>query len=585
MRNRKMAILTPLVIISMISLLVWEEPYCSGRLDRFGSFDRLVEFLQRKPSGTSPPAFGVPGPSLLLDPSIFKSGFDYSRTNVQVEGVDEADIVKTDGEFIYLISHGNVIIIRGYPAENTAILSNVTVNGTLRQIFVNQERLVIFYENGSYEETCTFAGVYDISDREKPFLRREFGASGSYFSSRMIGDYVYVVIRKSACSHGKVDLPKTLLKAEIREVPATDIYYSDTVDWGYMFTTVAALNVLEDSQEPNFKTVLTGYTANLYVSMENVYLGVSDGDTTFLYRIHIESGEITHAATGRVSGQVMNQFSMDEFDGYFRVATTSLIGAEFWNTGRMLHTQNNLYVLNMEMKVVGRIEEIAPGENIHSARFMGKKCYLVTFKKIDPFFVIDLSDPQSPAVLGELKVSGYSDCLHPYDENHVIGVGKDTVEGEGGNFAWYQGVKISLFDVADVNHPEELAKYVIGDRGSDTPVLTDHKAFLFDKERNLLVLPVSVAEVNRTSPYSNHSDACGELVYQGAYVFTVSLDHEGEIVLKGNVTHVENGELRDSSNRVTRSLYIENVLYTFSENKIKMNSLLDLSEIKELKLN
>jgi uncharacterized secreted protein with C-terminal beta-propeller domain len=245
----------------------------------------------------------------------------------------------------------------------------------------------------------------------------------------------------------------------------------------------------------------------------------------------------------------------------------------------------------MNLNIVGQLENLAPGEKIHSARFMGSRCYLVTFKKIDPFFVIDLSDPYEPRVLGELKITGYSDYLHPYDENHVIGIGKETVEADEGNFAWYQGVKISLFDVTDVSNPIEIDKYEIGNRGTDSPVLQDHKAFLFDRAKSLLVMPVWVAEINETK-YPNHpSNAYGEFVFQGAYVFNITLS-EG-LVLKGRITHLTSTQLETSryyyyndgsSYYVERSLYIDDVLYTISHRKIKMNSLDNLAEINEAEL-
>jgi inhibitor of cysteine peptidase len=278
---------------------------------------------------------------------------------------------------------------------------------------------------------------------------------------------------------------------------------------------------------------------------------------------------------------VLNQFSMDEYAGYFRIATT------FRTSGS---SQNNVYVLDMDLNIVGRLEGLAPKETIYSARFMGDRCYLVTFRKVDPLFVIDLKNPYDPEVLGQLKITGYSDYLHPYDEDHVIGVGKETVEAEQGDFSWYQGVKISLFDVSDVENPKEIAKYEIGDRGTDSPVLSDHKAFLFDKLKNLLVMPVSVAEIDENK-YLNGVPltARGDFVWQGAYVFDISLD-EG-LVLKGRITHLEDdsdlmksGYYFSSPFSVKRSLYIDNVLYTISDKKIKMNSLEDLEQINEIEL-
>ncbi|MGC9345671.1 MAG: beta-propeller domain-containing protein, partial [Candidatus Bathyarchaeales archaeon] len=391
--------------------------------------------------------------------------------------------------------------------------------------------------------------IYYVSDRENPILKGEIAVDGRYFTSRMIGDYVYVVVRKAASLvEGEVALPEIYSEGECKVIPATEIYYSDLADYGYIFTTIVAVNVQEDGQEPTDEAVLSGWTTNMYVSLENIYLAIGYRDKTILHRIHIENGEISYGADGEVPGTVLNQFSMDEHEGYFRIATTSPITSSLEESAWKLPRQNNVYVLNMDLEIVGMLENIAPGETIHSARFMGDVCYLVTFRKVDPFFVIDLSDPYSPEILGELKITGYSDYLHLYDENHVIGVGKETISAEAGDFSWYQGVKISLFDVTDITEPKELAKYEIGNRGTDSPVLREHKAFLFDKERNLLVIPALVANID-DSKYPNGvpSYISGEIVWQGAYVFTISLTLEEKILLRGTVTHVENGDVHNTS--------------------------------------
>jgi len=310
-------------------------------------------------------------------------------------------------------------------------------------------------------------------------------------------------------------------------------------------------------------------------------------EKTAIHRIHIEDGTIKYEASGQVPGHVLNQFSMDEHNGYFRIATTT---GEVWGWGQST-SKNHVYILDMNLNITGRLEDLAHGEKIYSARFMGDRGYLVTFKKIDPLFMLDLSDPHEPRVLGQLKITGYSDYLHPYDETHIIGVGKETVEAEEGNFAWYQGLKISLFDVSDVEAPKEVAKYEIGDRGTDSPILRDHKAFLFDKSKNLLVIPVTVAEIDPAKyPGGVSPNAYGDFVWDGAYVFRISLE-EG-LVFRGGVTHLDSeaellksGYWYYSPYSVKRSLYIGDVLYTISDRKIKMNSLLDLSEINELNLN
>jgi uncharacterized secreted protein with C-terminal beta-propeller domain len=284
---------------------------------------------------------------------------------------------------------------------------------------------------------------------------------------------------------------------------------------------------------------------------------------------------------------------MDEHNGYFRIATT--VYRYTWRTFAEDTTveeskdTNNVYVLDMNLNVVGELEDLAPGEQIYSARFMGNRLYLVTFRNIDPLFVIDLSNPSNPTVLGQLKVTGYSGYLHPYDENHIIGIGKETEYDIEEDFSWYQGVKISLFDVSDVSNPVEVAKYEIGDRGTSSPILYDHKALLFDAEKNLLVIPVLVAEIDQTRYKEEDLDwAYGEYVWQGAYVFDISLNG---IEVRGTITHMDdNADLLNKNYyfgyqyEVQRSLYIENVLYTISNMKVKMNNLETLAEIGTVEL-
>ncbi|PIU59090.1 hypothetical protein COS86_06145, partial [Candidatus Bathyarchaeota archaeon CG07_land_8_20_14_0_80_47_9] len=348
MKNGKVVILTLLISLSAIAMLCAKVEYGTASLNKFKSYEELKEFLQnRRDSGTYPyspflKSFGLLELNTMND-------YDYSKTNIQVEGVDEADIVKTDGDYIYVISGQKVVTVKAYPAEEAAVLSRITFNGTLKQLFINGERLVVFYESGSWSEAQTFINIYDVSDRKNPVLKSEIAVDGQYFSSRMIGDYVYVVIRKAASLvEGEVALPKIYSEDGNRVIPATDIYYSNIPDYGYIFTTIVTVNVLEDKQEPNDETIFSGWTTNLYVSLENIYLAIGSGDRTVLHRIHIENGEISIEADGEVPGYILNQFSMDEHEGYFRIATTSQMASLPQDpSGIILHLQNNVYILNM----------------------------------------------------------------------------------------------------------------------------------------------------------------------------------------------------------------------------------------------
>jgi uncharacterized secreted protein with C-terminal beta-propeller domain len=203
--------------------------------------------------------------------------------------------------------------------------------------------------------------------------------------------------------------------------------------------------------------------------------------------------------------------------------------------------------------------------------------------------VISLENPAKPEILGKLKIPGYSDYLHPYDENHLIGIGKETVEAEDGDFAWYQGVKISLFNVSDLENPIEITKFEIGDRGTDSPILWDHKALLFDKENNLLAIPILIAEIDEAKYLTGvPPNAYGDYVWQGLYVFNIT---DNDITFRGGITHLDDdidllksGYYFYSEHSVKRSLYIDDVLYTISDKRIKMNSLITLEEINELEL-
>ena len=596
-----------LLLIAVMGLFAVYKPMPLGenQISRFSSYEELQEFINANTQYKAFPGrdvFLAPSPSPPSEEGVFLgiSASDYSTTNIQVAGVDEADIVKTDGEYIYLVSGERTIIVKAYPPEQAQVLSEIELEGTAIGIFINGDRLVVFEEEMPYYDMPVVREpdimpyisptisikVYDVSDRGNPRLQRELSADGQYVSSRMIGDYTYVVINEPVYEEdGELSLPKIHFGGNEMEIPATDIYYCYVPDYFYMYTTIMAINTQNDDQEPTYETILLGASSNLYVSLNNIYLtfpvwgkDMWGFEKSSIHQIHIEGDEIEFVASGEVPGMVLNQFSMDEYESYFRVATTT-----YERTSR-----NHIYTLDMDLNIVGSLEDLAPGETIYSARFMGERGYLVTFKQVDPLFVIDLSDPYNPEELGYLKVTGYSDYLHPYDENHIIGIGKETTDA--GEFAWYLGVKISLFDVSDVSNPVEISKYEIGDRGTDSPVLWDHKAFLFDRSRNLLVMPVSVAEIAESEyPEGVPAWAYGETVWQGAYIFHISPD--AGLRLEDRITHIENlGDLEEgyyyyySPFSVTRSLYIGDVLYTISQAKIKMNSLENLDYINEVDL-
>jgi inhibitor of cysteine peptidase len=556
------------------------------RLETFSSYDELENFLsanmeQAKIFGGQHSSFlARSGEVATLDA---ESAPAHSTTNIQVAGVDEADIVKTDGEYLYVVSGNNVYIIRGYPPQQAEVLSKITLNETWNiQIYVNGDRLAILGGHFTPIRIAymysgeAFLKIYDISNKASPILTRTLRSNGTFSGSRMIGDYVYAVVNQLAVepNYNNVDfhvaLPKIYTDTAVTEIPATEIRYVNVTDTFYYFTTIIAVNIMNDTQEPTHETILTGSTACMYVSQNNMYLTVPNTsiwllaaevsrprDKTLIYRVRLDEDDIVSEAEGAVPGYVLNQFSMDEYNGYFRIATTD------WTQDG---SSNNLYVLNMNLTIVGELVGLAPTEQIYSARFMGDRCYLVTFRQIDPFFVIDLSTPTAPEVLGYLKIPGFSGYLHPYDEDYVIGIGKQD-----------NNLKLSLFDATNVTAPTEAAPpFIVSGDWSHSPVLEDHKAFLFDKSKRLLALPVSINHIE----FKDH-EYYTKSYWQGAYVFDISL--EQGFTFRGGITH-QNNTSYDYTPPVQRILYIEDVLYTVSQAKVKMNDIETLQLLNEVEL-
>jgi inhibitor of cysteine peptidase len=556
-----------------------------------------------------------------------EGGSDFSTTNIQVQGVDEADIVKTDGEYIYMISNNNLIIAKAYPGEKAEILSQTELEITPQELFLHNNKILIF--GHSYFEyptakrpaqmiypprsfSTTTVKIFDISNKQEPELERSIDFEGSYLSSRKIDSQVYFVIRNPVQVYDFNEVEPADIIPRIKDSKSSEEFTpaSKCMDVDYFipiyprnFITVASLDI-QNSQESLKTKVILGSGENVYASLNNLYIAEtnynygpvleeetpvsndipSNTQNTIIHKFSLNNGNTEYQGKGEAPGRILNQFSMDEYKDHFRIATTS----ESRSGKREFITNNNIYIFNKDLKLVGSLEDLAPGESIFSARFMGEKGYLVTFKKVDPLFVIDLSNPQNPKVLGKLKIPGFSDYLHPYDENHIIGIGKDTVEAEveWGDFAWYQGLKLAIFDVTDVENPKQMHVEIIGDRGTDSDALHNHKAFLFDRQKELLIIPVRLAEIKDKENMPQNS--YGDFTFQGAYVYNLNL--EDGFKLKGRITHYEDDEIFKKSGyyfygddyNVQRALYIEDILYTISNGKIKLNTLNNLEDLKEL---
>ena len=519
---------------------------------------------------------------------------DYSKTNTQVQGVDEADIVKTDGTYIYYLTNEKLTIINTENASQMKEMSTIKFDETFtpEELFLNNDKLIVIGTRYEYDKTerkigidedylypnymdktYTSAKLYNVKDKINPTLERTVEVEGDYLTARMIDSNVYIASNKYMyyayiCNTYKsTELNEddfkphyldTATSNETKSINFDCIYYiPEFEDTNYL--NIVAFNIT-NNQEANVESYL-GAGEEIYASKENLYVTKTKYDyeknnktsiTTEIYKFNLNNANCTFAKAGDVPGSVLNQFSMDECNGYFRIATTD---STSWNSES---NTNNLYVLNENLETIGKIEGLAKGERIYSVRFMGNRAYMVTFVETDPLFVIDLSNPTTPTVLGELKIPGYSKYLHPYDETHLIGIGEDTdvVNYGYGDRVVTNGMKMAMFDVTDPNNPQELYNVKIGEKGTYSELLYNHKALLFSKEKNIIAFPVSITEDDY------------KVTFQGAIVYGVSLEKGFELKTKISNSATDYDRYY-SRNRVERIIYIKDTLFTLSNSLIK----------------
>lgn len=536
---------------------------------------------------------------------------DSSNTNNQVEGVEEGDIIKNDGKYIFIKSYDKIKIIDSNP-KDPKIISQVEVpeNMDINEIYITGNKLVVIGQNNFYhiynefdknieidimppryyEDRCNVL-IYNIENVEKPILEREYLFDGSYTSGRTIENNLYLVTTKYFNVgyndiYNKENMNITLptytncITNEKTEIGFDKIkYFPNYIDSKYMMT--VGINLEDETSKPDVD-VYIGSTESIFVSTDNLYATVTDFSyssemksielynpvysvNTVIYKFDLQNGNISPIAQGEVPGTIINQFSMDEHNDLLRIATTT---GEVWQTGQN-ESKNNVYILNDSLNIVGNLEGLAPGEKIYSTRFMGDKIYMVTFKQVDPLFVIDTSNPLKPKVLGYLKISGYSTYLHPVDETHILGFGYDTFENEWGGIST-GGFKLSLFDVSDVNKPKEVATDVIGNSGTYSELLYNHKALMFSLSKEIMAFPITRASDNYTTDFV------------GAYVYYVN---NSTIKLKTQISHMENIKNDYTyGNEIKRIIYIGDYLYTFSDNKMQVHEIESDEKVRELSL-
>lgn len=553
-------------------------------------FERVAKLNESNTGGF----FNMRTEELQSDSAAKSPGSSHSSTNNQVEGIEEADVSVTDGEVIYTVSGSNVFLIDVKDPSSLKQLATIRLkeHTYVEQLVLHENYLIVSYsdyieqnEKGEYiYESYAKVGIYDITNKQNPKLVRDYGHEGYSVAIRKTNDTLYFITQNSpdywTWYHEDSDEPLT---------PA--IY--DSEEGGKTELNLDKISILPNSNEPNFTTISAidlssgesvdiqtesylGSSAGFYMSHNAMYLTaakyapvsnnrtmmdiaiVSEALETSIYRFSVNGTNVSFTSQTTVEGSILNQFSMDEHNGYFRVATTSgkTRGADADSTSAIT-------IFDSSMNQVGKVSDLAKGERIYSARFMGDRAYIVTFKEIDPLFTFDLSNPTNPKVLGELKIPGYSTYLHPVGENHLLGLGYETevekMVGSNESFVRQVGLKLSLFNVTDLSNPVEQDVEIIGGEGTYSQAVDTHKAFFIHQEKNMYGFPVSVYDYkkNPVNPY----------IGEGAMLYTVTPD-SGITVAANLISPSQNQSYEIWDELTQRILYINDAIYLVKPQQI-----------------
>lgn len=548
---------------------------------------------------------------------------DYSTTNIQVENVDEADIVKTDGDYIYSISEDNVIITDVKDPKQPKVVATIKSedDDIPEDIILYKDKLVVISTKGNQTQRYyynnrmnTVVKIYNITSREKPVLTKSYEMYEPYYTSRCIDNVLYVIssgnLRKEddkiVVGYNEDNMEKEMSIDKIKylkDVKTTKQTLISTVDLNnetadikldsYLmnisnaYVSENAIYLLNQKYNNDSKIpikLLFGFKG--VFGLEDYYeMDSESGYYTEIYKFDIKEN-VEYKAKTKVKGKTINQYSLDEKDNHLRIAL-------YDNDG------SRVAIFDEDLKQIGISDNVAKGEKMYSSRFIGDKVYFVTYKTMDPLFVMDLSNETKPKVLGKLKIPGYSTYLHPYDENHIIGIGMETKEIINRNSngkvisttAKVVGMKMALFDVSNVNSPVQISSVVIGDSRTTSAILTNPKALLFSKEKSLIAIPVNNYsqdfEVTLSNNYetmiNNYTKYSKPYNAEGYFVYNINV--QDGFKLKGVITHEKtNATYYYSNSKLLRGLYIDNNLYTVSETMIKVNELDSLKAVGELKL-
>ena len=477
----------------------------------------------------SAPSAGTAKSGNTVSYSGVEDAASQSDTNVREEGVGEGDIVKTDGDNLYILNGQKIDIVSAGAGELNS-LAEITMEESVlvTELYVENGRLVVVYSRSEYEEAAssdsedtgeeaggdeaakdiavigsgyyrdyTCADVYDVSSPAEPVFLGGISQSGYYNTMRAKDGYVYLLSNYYAdIGAAREDVSAYIPEVQDQMIDASDIYMPDG-GMGEAYTVISAFSLEDPAYKTDSKAVFG--SANLcYVSGENIYITemyisdhASEVTQTSIRKISYKDGTLTGIAQAKVDGTLNDSFSIDEYEGYLRLVTTISPGSEIGvypmprvgSSNEEIDSQvedtNALFVLDGNLETVGEIRDLAEDERVYSARFMGDTGYFVTFRQVDPLFSVDLSEPSNPRIIGELKIPGFSEYLHPYGDGLLLGIGMDAdLSG-----TTTEGVKLSMFDISDPSSVQETQTYVID--GMYSTNVYNYKAVFADVEKNL----------------------------------------------------------------------------------------------------
>ncbi len=409
---------------------------------------------------------------------------EYTRTNNQVEGIEEADIVKTDGTYIYSSYQdavsSTISIVKAEGKDSAQIGKIVLADVQVQALYVQDRWLVVLAEdeNTLADDTNSQTRIYlyDVSDPENPVCRSKSSQSGTYSDSRLTGNILYTIsVKRVYEAEKKTDKKEYIPEVGGRLLPE-DRLYCPNLGESSEYLVFQSIDLSQSGKTIDSMAVL-GAEGTYYMSEKNIYVATETDAwrKTKISRYSYEKGTIKYACEKVINGTILNQFSMDEYEGNLRFAATT-----YDDNGK---TTNGLYIVDSSFKTIGSVSRLAPGERIYSARFMEESVYFVTYRETDPLFLVDVSDPANPVVKDKLKIPGFSDYLHPFGENMLLGIG--SIQDKEGN----SYVKLSMFDISDPEKVKEIHSKKL-EKNTTQNIGSDHKGIVVDVERNRIAFGV-----------------------------------------------------------------------------------------------